>query len=180
LPSVPVHLPVLKTIDYIVRIGDRCLGLLLKGVIEMEHIAIQKASLVTSTDRPDTGILCRLYKSRKPPFESVGRGHTVYLKLSNESFIKWRARVQKFKYVEADYDDIEKVRKMTEGFPIYDDPKFDDFWREHRNYRFGTIIWLENVEEIEPIYPKTRSHGSAWIVLDTDYERREWLGDSGK
>ncbi len=144
----------------------------------MEHIAIQNAALISSKNRPDTGILCRLYKSKKPPFESVGRNEMVYLKLSNENTIKWRGRINKFKYVEGEYEDIDKVRKMTEGFPLYDDPKYDDFWREHRNYRFGTIIWLEDVEEIEPVYPKARSHGSAWIVLDSEYLRKEWLGES--
>ncbi len=58
----------------------------------MEHVAIQNAKSVKEQGKPNTDILCRFSKKPVPPFEEIGRNDTVYLKLSNEKAIKWRAK----------------------------------------------------------------------------------------
>lgn len=138
----------------------------------MDHIAIQNDKNVERRGHPDADLLCRLYKSKKAPYEWIRRGDVVYLKLSSQSEIKLKASIERFRFVEAVDVSIDEVREMTAGYRLYDD---NEFWQEHRDFQYGTIIWLKDPEETGPYYPESRSHGGAWIVLDTEDKRNEWL-----
>lgn len=142
----------------------------------MEHIAIQTAKLLKGKDKPNTDILFRPSKKMGPPFDCIGKNDVVYIKSSSEKEIKWTAIIDRFKYVEGEYESIEEVREMTKGTPLYDDPIYEDFWRDNRDYKYGTLIWLKDAEEIEPIVPTARSHGHGWVVLDSPEKRKSWLG----
>lgn len=142
----------------------------------MEHVAIQSAALLKGKDKPNTDILFRPSKKKMPPFDCIRKNDIVYIKSSGEKEIKWKAVIDRYRYVEGEFESIEEVREMTKGTPLYDDPVYEEFWRENREYKYGTLIWLINAEKIDPIVPSARSYGNGWIVLDTPEKRKSWLG----
>ena len=132
----------------------------------MEHIAIQKPEW-TFDNLQTLTVLCRCSVKKIAPYDKVSRGDKVYVKLGE--FIRIEATV--LDYTQIEYDDINKVRDLCKRTSLYSG---SSYWNEQPSQGYATIVWLED-HKPKQICPREKSHGSSWIVLDSEQKRREWL-----
>lgn len=122
-------------------------------------VILKKAYLDRILDGSKT-VECRLSCVRLPPYGSVRRGDTLWLKQSGH-WIRGTARVRSVRYFHPLDRAMLALLKERYSRAIGADRSFFR-WKKQR--RFATVIRLSQVRDIAPIaYPK--SDRRAWVVL---------------
>lgn len=94
------------------------------------------------------------------PYKKINVGDEILLKLTGNP-VTATAKVKTVKYYELTSELVEQIR-LKYGKQIGTD-KFKD-WDSILKKKYCTLIWLEDVKNIEPIQVP-RSNGSGWIVM---------------
>ncbi len=132
----------------------------------MEHIAILRQPFFDMIIRGEKTIESRWSMNRSAPFNKVQAGDKILLKRTGCP-VTATATAKKVMQFELTPDKVEDIRVMY-GKQIGTD-KFED-WQDTLHKKYCTLIWLENVEEIEPI-EVPRSNGAGWIVVKPKLEQ---------
>jgi ASC-1-like (ASCH) protein len=132
----------------------------------MDHLAIlaKKRNLLSKIISGEKTIESRWYKFRKPPFNCISAGDTVYFKDSGEP-VTVKANVKKVLF----YDNLTKsvfndmIDKYGKNICIT-----ESFWDAVKDKCFVTLIFLENVQKTEPFDVDKAGFGlmAAWITID--------------
>lgn len=120
----------------------------------MEHIAILRQPFFNMILSGEKTIESRWSLSRIAPFERVKAGDVIWLKETSKD-ITARAIVKKVKFYNLTKNKADEIKKKY-GKEIGTD-KFED-WERYRNKKYLTLIWLKDVQKIEPI-TAPKSHG---------------------
>ena len=120
----------------------------------MEHIAILRQPFFNMILSGEKTIESRWSLSRIASFERVKAGDVIWLKETSKD-ITARAIVKKVKFYNLTKNKADEIKKKY-GKEIGTD-KFED-WERYRNKKYLTLIWLKDVQKIEPI-TAPKSHG---------------------
>ena len=125
------------------------------------HLAILKKKYLDLILSGDKTLECRLTKIACTPYENAGSGQTILLKFSGGPLIA-QARIDKVRF----FKDLtpERIRAIHRKYNHLIQAE-DDFYRQRSNSRFGTLIWLKDVREIEPIRI-IRKGMQAWLTFE--------------
>lgn len=106
-------------------------------------------------------IECRLTRVSIPPFGVIEAGDLLWLKESSGPvrLVAEAARVQTFDAL--NQREVARIRRQL-NHGIRADPTF---WKAKQSARYGTLIWLEDVQPIEP-FRVVKTDRSAWVLLD--------------
>ena len=126
----------------------------------MEHIAILRQPFFNMILSGEKTIESRWSLSRIAPFERVKAGDIIWLKETSKN-ITARAIVKKVKFYNLTKEKADEI-KSKYGKEIGTD-KFED-WERYRNKKYLTLIWLKDVQKIEPI-TAPKSHGAGWLII---------------
>ena len=126
----------------------------------MEHIAILRQPFFNMILSGEKTIESRWSLSRIAPFERVKAGDVIWLKETSKD-ITARAIVKKVKFYNLTKNKADEIKKKY-GKEIGTD-KFED-WERYRNKKYLTLIWLKDVQKIEPI-TAPKSHGAGWLII---------------
>lgn len=128
----------------------------------MDHLAILNPKLgllekIISGEKP---IESRWSKDRRTPYKKVSVGDYVYFKNSGDK-VRVRAEVKDVKYFSGLTD--QRIRELLReyGDKICVDVSYAD---ELKGRKYGSLIFLKEVEEIEPFKVK-RQYGAAWLSV---------------
>jgi ASC-1-like (ASCH) protein len=129
----------------------------------MFHIAILHKKYYNLILSGKKTIESRFSFNKIAPYNKVKVGETIYLKESGKN-ITARAKVKDVKFFELNPEIVEDIRvKYGNNIGVAD----VDSWNKTKQKKFGTLVWLENVETINEI-KTNRSCGTAWFVLEND------------
>ena len=129
----------------------------------MFHIAILRKKYFNLILSGKKTIESRFSYNKIAPYKQVEVGETIYLKESGKN-ITAKARVKDVKFFELNPAIVEDIRvKYGADIGVTD----VGAWEETKQKRYGTLVWLENVETINEI-KVNRSCGTAWFVLEND------------
>ena len=126
----------------------------------MEHIAILRQPFFDMILSGEKTIESRWSLNRVAPFERVKAGDVIWLKETSKD-ITARAIVKKVKFYNLTKDKADDI-KSKYGKEIGTD-KFED-WERYRNKKYLTLIWLKDIQKIEPI-TAPKSHGAGWLII---------------
>ena len=132
----------------------------------MYHLAIlaKKRELLPKIISGEKTIESRWYKFKKTPYNSISKGDIVYFKDSGKP-VTAKAEVSKVLFF--DNLDESKVRNILRKYgkqiciP-------ESYAKNLLGKNFCTLIFLENVKEVEPFHVDKRGYGmmAAWITLE--------------
>lgn len=132
----------------------------------MEHIAIlsKKFRLLDKILSGEKTIESRWYKFKKPPYESISIGDTIYFKEGGDP-IKVKATVERVLFFNS--PNPEKIKEILLKYHKMIGVDMD-YFELIKNKKFCTLIFLKNVEKIKPFFIKKEGYGlmSAWICVD--------------
>ena len=132
----------------------------------MEHLAIlsKKRKLIDKILSGEKKIESRWYKFKRHPFGSIFKGDIIYFKESGEP-VSVKAKVEKIQtYDNLNLDLITGIIKKYGG-----DIGIDlSFIQEVKDKRFCILIYLDDVQKIEPFEINKKGYGmmNAWISID--------------
>ncbi len=126
----------------------------------MEHIAILRQPFFDMILSGEKTIESRWSLNRVAPFERVKAGDVIWLKETSKD-ITARAIVKKVKFYNLTKEKADEI-KSKYGKEIGTD-KFED-WERYRNKKYLTLIWLKDIQKIEPI-TAPKSHGAGWLII---------------
>lgn len=136
------------------------------------HIAIMRKSwgLTRKILTGEKTIESRWYKNKYKPWDQIDAGDTVYFKDSGEP-ITIKAIVDKVRQFDSLNPD--KVSKLLDRYGKPDglgaDPKnLNKYFEMFKNKRYCLIIFLKDVEEIEPFEIDKSGFGAmaSWLIVD--------------
>lgn len=136
----------------------------------MEHLAIMKKSwgLTEKILEGEKIIESRWYKTKRPPFDNIGVGETVYFKDSGEP-VRLKAEVSDVKQ----FSNLTpgRVREILNEFGEkdgIDKDKIDYFSDIFKDKKYCILIFLKNPEKVEPFNIDKKGYGimSAWICVN--------------
>jgi ASC-1-like (ASCH) protein len=125
------------------------------------HVAILKRYYLELILQGLKSIECRLSQVRRPPFGCVAAGDKILLKLSSGPVVA-ETVVKKVRFFDKlTSEDMEKINHR------YNDKIMasNDYWRQHRQARYCSLIWLGKIKEITPYRIINRSR-SGWLGLE--------------
>lgn len=133
----------------------------------MEHLAIlnRKLKLLPKILNGEKTIESRWYKFRKDPYKRILPNETIYFKNSGEP-VTVKARVKDILF----FDNLEnaQIKNILEkyGKQIGVDISYAD---KLQGKIYCTLIFLRNVEEIEPFNIDKKGYGNmaAWITVES-------------
>lgn len=136
----------------------------------MQHIAIlsKKRKLLDKIISGEKIIESRWYKSKISPWNKIKSGEVVYFKDSGDP-VKVKAEVDKVIFFE-DLD-LAKAKEIVNEYGdqiALSKDRDDKFWEYFKNRKYCILIFLKNVQEIEPFNINKKGFGlmSAWICVD--------------
>lgn len=130
----------------------------------MEHLAILSSGWLEKILSGEKTIESRWSKNRIIPYERISEGDVIYFKETGK-MVSARAVVEKALFFdnlnESRIRDI--LRKYGERIGI------TEYNRNFDGKNFCTLVFLDNVERVEPfkINKKGYGIGSAWITVDS-------------
>lgn len=128
----------------------------------MEHLAILKKGLLAKILSGEKTIESRWYKTKKPPFNTLKQGDTIYFKESG-SKVSARARVREIEtYDNLSPNDVQFILSRYSAQLGVNVWKYDLI----RDKTLCMLIFLQNPEKISP-FPIRRCYGTAWISVDS-------------
>lgn len=126
----------------------------------MKHIVIFRQLFFDMVLSGEKTIESRWSMKKVAPYYKVKVGDELLLKQTSHD-VTATAKVKDVKYFELTPQIADEIKaKWNKEIGIY---KFEN-WDLYRNKKYCTLIWLEDVKQIEPLKVK-RSNGSGWIVL---------------
>ena len=131
----------------------------------MDHIAIldKKRKLLPKIISGEKKIESRWYQTRRTPYNNIKTGDTVYFKDSGE-FVTVKATVDKTLFF-ADLTE-HKIREILKKYAkdIAISPEYSE---KYSKYKYITLMFLKNVEEIRPFDIDKSGFGNAcaWLTL---------------
>ena len=129
----------------------------------MFHIAILHKKYYNLILSGKKTIESRFSFNKIAPYNKVKVGETIYLKESGKN-ITARAKVKDVKFFELNPEIVEDIRvKYGNNIGVAD----VDSWNKTKQKKFGTLVWLENIETINEI-KMNRSCGTEWFVFEND------------
>lgn len=109
----------------------------------------------------------RLGKTRLAPFRQVEAGDTVLLKLTSGPVLG-RATVDEVHFFsDLTPEAIDALRSRYNSQLCFT----DDFWKQYRHARYGTLISLREVKRVQPIHIWSKGR-SGWRVLNAQEEQQ--------
>lgn len=132
----------------------------------MEHLAILSKSrkLLAKIISGDKKIESRWYKFKRPPFGCISQGDIIYFKESGSS-VSAKAKVEKV----LTYENLNS-NLITEIITKYGTliGVNSDFIEEVKNKRMCILIFLKDVQTIEPFEIDKKGYGlmNAWISIE--------------
>jgi len=125
-----------------------------------EHLAVLREPYLHLILSGRKTIEVRLAKIPLPPFRRVAVGDRIWLKRSGGPVVgrAVAARVEYFDDLTPDRLDLirDGLAHQTQAAP--------EFWRTRRDCRYGSLIWLTQVESIPPFRPAKITY-APWLVL---------------
>ncbi len=148
----------------------------MQRLVKMEHLAIlsKERKLLAKIISGEKTIESRWYKFKRTPYQNISAEEVIYFKESGMP-VTARAKVNKVLF----FDDLnpEKVTQILEeygtqiGIPV-------SYASNLIGKNFCTLIFLEDVEQIEPFDIDKKGYGlmSAWITVENidALERRRY------
>ncbi len=127
----------------------------------MKHIAILRQPFFNMVLSGEKTIESRWSMNKTAPYNRVNVGDVIYLKETGKAVTAKAvaARVEQFKLTPTIVEEI----RIKYGREIGTD-KFQD-WQGTLNKKYCTLIWLEQLERIEPM-PVKKSFGAGWLVFN--------------
>lgn len=124
------------------------------------HLVILKKPYLDAILRGEKRIESRFTKTRRPFFGQVLTGDKLLLKESSGPVCAM-ATVSAVK----NFEDL-VPKRIIELKEQYNDHigGSDEYWRSRANCRFGTLVWLKDVEPIGPVRIRKKDW-RAWVVL---------------
>lgn len=126
----------------------------------MQHIAILRQPFFDMVLSGKKTIESRWSNNKIAPYGKVSVGDTILLKETGK-MVTAIAKVSKVQYYQLTPSIVEDIRAKY-GKQIGTD-KFED-WQSTLHKKYCTLIWLKDVEVVEPL-PVKRSNGAGWIVV---------------
>ena len=103
----------------------------------------------------------RFTRSRRAPFGNISVGDRLFLKVSSGPVCA-RAIVKKvLEFENLSPGKLKQLKARYNSLILGG----EDYWAEKRASKYGVLVWLEGVEQIEPIRIEKRDW-RAWVVLD--------------
>lgn len=124
------------------------------------HLAILKKPYLDAIIEGRKRIESRFTKTRRPHFGQICPGDEIFLKLSSGPVCA-TAQVAAVQHLE----DL-TPQKMAELKQLHSEQitATEDYWQSKRDCRYGVIMWLADVKQIEPIRIDKKDW-RAWVVL---------------
>jgi ASC-1-like (ASCH) protein len=128
-------------------------------MVKYHLVVLKKAYLDLIVEGRKT-IESRFLKVNKAPFGQVSAGDVLFLKESSGPVVG-KAAVKAAEF----FDDLspEKIREIKERYNHLIGGS-DEYWQERGGCRFGVLVWIGNVERIEPVRI-TKKDWRGWVVL---------------
>lgn len=124
------------------------------------HLVILKKPYLDAIIEGRKRIESRFTKARHPHFGQIYPGDEIFLKLSSGPVCATAqvAAVQRF-------EDL-TPQKMAELKQLHNEQiaATEDYWQSKQHCRYGALIWLADVKQIDPIRINKRDW-RAWVVL---------------
>jgi len=109
----------------------------------------------------------RFSKNRIAPFGQIERGDIVLLKLTSGPALG-RATVDEVHFFsDLTPEAIDALHSRYNSQLCFT----DDFWKQYRHARYGTLIMFREVKRVQPIYVWSKGR-SGWQVLDVQEEQQ--------
>jgi ASC-1-like (ASCH) protein len=136
----------------------------------MEHVAIMRKSwgLLPKILFGEKKVESRWYKNKYPPWNNIKEGELIYFKDSGCP-VSLRAEVDKIlQFSELNPNKVKEILDKygkEDGLEINEIPKFFELFKDKK---YCMLIYLRNVEEIEPFDINKKGFGlmSAWLTLE--------------
>ncbi len=129
----------------------------------MFHVAILHKKYFNLILSGKKTIESRFSFNKIAPYKKVKAGDVVYLKETGKN-ITAKAKVKKVEFFELSPSVVENIR-INFGNEI--GVTESSAWEATKQKKFGTLVWLEQVETIPEIMI-SRSCGTAWFVFEND------------
>jgi ASC-1-like (ASCH) protein len=126
----------------------------------VEHLAVLKEPYLNAVITGAKTVECRLSRISSPPFHAVSVGDVIWFKMSRGPVMA-RAFAEIVEY----YDHltpakIKKIRSLHQR----EISGSDEFWDCRLDCRYGSLIWIKDVQPVQPFLPKFRLAGP-WLIL---------------
>jgi len=131
----------------------------------MDHVAILSKGWLEKILSGEKTIESRWYEFRVKPYQGISAGDTVYFKISGVPEINTKALVKKALFFgDLDSTKIENILKEYASKIGVD----RSFAQEVNDKKYCTLIFLDNVEKIEPFSIDKAGYGvgCAWISVE--------------
>ncbi len=125
------------------------------------HLAILYPTYLKMIGNGIKTVECRLTRVPIPPYGVIEAGDLLWLKESSGPvrFVAEAARVQTLDALNE--REVARIRRQL-NHCIRAEPAF---WQAKQFARYGTLIWLEDVQPIEP-FRVVKTDRSPWVLLD--------------
>ena len=124
------------------------------------HLVILKKPYFDAILAGRKTIESRLTKTNRPPFGKIAPGDKLFFKISSGP-VSATAGVKKMQQFDnLTPSKIDKI-KLTYNDKILGS---NEYWIEKRHCKYGVLIWLEQVETIEPVRINKKDW-RGWVVL---------------
>ena len=125
------------------------------------HLAILYPTYLEMIGKGLKTVECRLTRILVPPYGVIDAGDLLWLKESSGPvrFVAEAGRVQTLHALTE--REVARIRRQLND-RIRAEPAF---WQAKRSARYGTLIWLEDVQPIEP-FRVVKTDRSPWVLLD--------------
>lgn len=124
------------------------------------HLVILKRPYLEAILEGRKRIESRFARTRRSPFEQVSAGDKLFLKVSSGPVCAaaTAAAVENFAGLTP-----KRILKLKERYNHYICGS-DEYWRSRANCRFGFLVWLKDIERIEPMQIGKKDW-RGWVVL---------------
>jgi len=130
----------------------------------MDHVAVLKKGWLEKILLGEKTIESRWYKNNKTPYKKIICGDTIYFKETGKPVTVKAVTKKAIFFDRLDKNKTENIiKKYGKGICVS-----QSFSREVLGKRYCTLVFLENVEKIEPFKVNKKGYGlmSAWISVD--------------
>ena len=124
------------------------------------HLVILKRPYLEAILEGRKIIESRFARTKRSPFEQVSAGDKLFLKVSSGPVCAaaTAAAVENFAGLTP-----KRILKLKEQYNRYICGS-DEYWQSRANCRFGFLVWLKDIERIEPVQIGKKDW-RAWVVL---------------
>ena len=133
-----------------------------------KHVAVFNKEVIEAIFKGKKSIESRFSQKKIPPFGTVSVGDTIYIKPPGKEIIG-QFKVKKVISFEGltEEDWLLIRQKFGKGISLGSKALDEQFFQDHQNSKFGTLIFIGNIEQFiaSPIRIQ-KSDLRGWMVLD--------------